>query len=121
MAAEILGGAVDYKVGTELDGLCDDGGGKGVVDEQLCAVGVGDIRQMLNIGYAHQRIGDGLAVHQLGVGTHIVRHILRVEVDEGGLHAPALQLVLEVVERLAVDDGGGHDVSPASPLPEWRW
>ena len=110
VTAQILGGAVNHQIRAVLDGLGNDRSGKGVVDKQLGAVGVSHVRQMLDVRYAHQGVGNGLAVYQLGVGTDIVRHILRVEVDEGGLHAPALQLILQVVERLAVDDGGGHDV-----------
>ena len=71
---------------------------------------MGHVRQVLDIRHGHQGVGDGLTIDQGGIGPDIVGGILGVKVDEGRFHAPALQLVLEEVEALAIDNGRGHNV-----------
>ena len=71
ISADVLGEAVDNCIHAQIQRGGVVGRGKGVVDKQLGAVGVSHVRQMLDIRYAHQGVGNGLAVYQLGVGTDI--------------------------------------------------
>jgi hypothetical protein len=69
----------DNDVGAEIDGAAQiTTGAEGVVYDQRNAVGVGDLRQCLEVGDVEARVADGLDIDRLGVGIDGALEIRRV-------------------------------------------
>ena len=83
MAADELGGGVDYDVGTVLDGAYEDWG-EGVVDDEDDAVAVGYFGDALEVGHVGVGIAEGLGIDDLGLGAYGCFEGLEVvDVDDG--------------------------------------
>ena len=111
MAADELGGGMDYHVGAVLDGTEEVRGAKGVVDSQGQAVLVRDLRYCVHIRDVRVRVAQGLGKDQAGVvlngaldGGQVVR------VDKGGLDAKGGEGVLQQIGGSAVNALLSHHV-----------
>ena len=111
VAAHILRGGVGDDVRAQFQRLADRGRSEGVVDDQLAAVLVGDLRDGLQVEDFHQRVRDGLGVQDLRVGLDGRFYGSHVgEVRERRLNAEAGRFVLQVVIDAAVQHWAGYDV-----------
>ena len=111
MAADELGGGVDDDVGAPLERAGEVGGGEGVVDHDRDAELLADLGDLLEGEDVDQRVAEGLAVEDLGVGADGAAEVLRVGgVDEGDVDAEAGEGVDELVVGAAVEGGGRDDV-----------
>ena len=111
MAAQELGGGVDYDIRTVLDGADQVRCAKGVVDDQRQAVLVSDGCDSIDIGNIGVGVAQGLQIDSLGVFLNGVFQLGQVVgIDEGGAHAILGQGVRQQVIAAAVDGLLGHDV-----------
>ena len=109
--ADELGGGVDHDVGAPLDRPAQVGRGERVVDDQRELVLVGDGRHGLDVEHVARRVADRLAEERLRVRPDGLPPRVRVVgVDPGQLDVHLAQQVLELVDRAAVQRGGGDDV-----------
>ena len=109
--ADELGGGVDDDVGAALEGAEEVGGGEGVVDHDGDAEFLADFGDLLEGEDVDQRVAEGLAVEDLGVGADGAAEVLGVGgVDEGDVDTQAGEGVDELVVGAAVEGGGGDDV-----------
>ena len=69
VAADELGGGVDYHVGAVLNGPDEIGGAEGVVDDQRQAVPVGERCDGVDVGDIAVGVAQGLQIDGPGIGT----------------------------------------------------
>ena len=69
MAIHILGGGVGDDVGAPLKRPAVDGRSKGIIDDEGHTMGMGDMREALDVEHLASGIGDGLTKDELGVRT----------------------------------------------------
>ena len=96
-----------------LNGLDEAGGAEGVVDDQGQAVGVGNLRDSVDIGDIGVGVAQGLQINGLGVGPDGGGELLQiVGVHKCSGHAELRQGVGQQVVAAAVDSFLSHDVIP---------
>ena len=113
MAVEVLGRRVYNNVRTELQGVLQSGGGKGVVadDEYFGVVFVCGLGKKLNVGDLEVGVCGGLEINGDGVLTKVCREIFKLaEVRERDLDAVLRHAVAEQGEGTAVESLVGDDV-----------
>ena len=104
VAADELGGRVEYDVRSVLDGPDQIGCAEGVVDCQRDAMGMSDGRDGVDVGNIGIRIAQGLQIDGFGVGPDRCRHFFQiVGVHESGLDAVEGKRMGQQVVASAVD------------------
>ena len=69
MTADKFGSGVDHDVRPELNGPDQEGGAKGVVNDQGQAMGMGNLRDDFNVGDIAVGVTRNFQVDGLGIGT----------------------------------------------------
>ena len=111
VAADELGGRVDYDVGAMFDGAYEVGGAEGVVDDERNAVAMGYIGYGIDVDDTRVGVAQRLDEDGFGVGPYGLLEIREVgRVDKGGGNAVGGQRVVEQVVGAAVDGVGRDDV-----------
>ena len=114
VAVQILGRRVHDHVGAQGQRLLAPRRGEGVVDHQDQLVRLGDLRQGLDVGQLHQRVGGGLdPQHPRLVGDRCLDclQVGQVDIAEVQPHRPTTH-PLEQPPRAAVQVVAGDDVRP---------
>ena len=111
VAANELGGGVDYDVGAVLYGTDEVGGAEGVVDNEGHAVAVGYLGYGLEVGDVGVGVAEGLCIDGLGVGTEgCFERVEVVHLHYGVRDALRREGVGDEVERTTVEVVGGYHV-----------
>ena len=112
VAVHVLGGGMGDNVRPVLKGPEVCRGGESVVHNQGHAVGMSQIRELLNVGHDQGWVRDGFDENRPGIlpkrppdGVHIV-----VGVHKGHVNAHAAHGDVQKVEGAPVDGGGGNNV-----------
>ena len=112
VAVHVFGGGVGHDVGAPFDGPAEDRRGEGVVHDERHALGVGDPRQLLEVGDRERGVRDGFGEERLGVRTEGGGEpgFVGVLVDEGERDAHLLHGDGEEIEGAAIDGRGADDM-----------
>ena len=112
MTADKFGSGVDHDVRPELNGPDQEGGAKGVVNDQGQAMGMGNLRDDFNVGDIAVGVTRNFQVDGLGIGTDGGGDGLQVVgVHKGGFHPELGQCMSQQVIAAAIDGLLGHNVT----------
>ena len=96
-----------------FDGAAQIGRGRGIVDDQWQASGIGNACDGVEIGDIAAGVGDGFAKHRTGVVVDGCAHGVEiVEIDEFCLPAETLDRMAELGDAAAIQTGGNHHIQP---------
>ena len=113
VAVHVLGGGVGDDIRAPLDGTAVHRRREGVVHHQRNAVGMGHLRELLDVKDRQGRVGDGLAEH--GSGILLKRRVQlllgSIRRHEGHVDPHLLHGHGDQVEGPAVDGGACYDVA----------
>ena len=114
VAVHIFGRGVRHDVRAEFDRPAVDRRGKGIVDDQRHAVGMGRFREAFNVEHDQRRVGDRLPEDRLRVRFKgcFQLFIGAVRINEGKIDSHPPHRDVEQVEAAAVDRGGRDDMVP---------
>ena len=101
-----------HEVGSPLEGAAVDGRGKGVVDDEGYAVGVGHAGEAFDVEHVAAGVGDSFAKETFRVGTECLFYLFigSIGVDESAFDAHLLHGDTEEIIGAAVDGAGGNEM-----------
>ena len=107
MAVHIFGCRMSYDIGSPFERAAVDRCRKCVIHDQRHAMTVGDTGELLDIEYAHARIGQGFAKQSFCVRTESGRYFFfrSVRIDECHFDTQLFHCHAKQVERPTVDRG----------------
>ena len=112
MAADELGGGVDYDIRAVLDGADQVRGAEGIVDDKGQTVGVGDFGDGIDVGDVAVGIAQGLQIDGFRVGPDGAFQLFQVMgIHEGGRDAVMGQSMGQQVVAAPVDCLLGYNMA----------
>ena len=108
---EELGGAVNYEIGAQFHGLHQHRRREGGVDNHECAVAVGDLGELVDLGHPQQRVRHGFHQHAGGLrlGDRGLEGLQVAGVGKTHVDATWLEHVHQQRECLSVEHVRRHD------------